>query len=179
MRSRASSFKLEYPLVSPRSSSNCLRLLPRLLVTSFCPFIFPSITSLRRQFLRKIWPIQLALRFLQLCLSKEINVVTPETNLHVVTTDNLGTFRNQAWKHPELLHSVSGMEAIVLRPHIFKCLQWLIKQDTDWCQQGTEKLVPQYDKRLNCGEDYVEMQRHSSTIISGQLPLWFKIRTTQ
>jgi hypothetical protein len=34
MRARASSFKSEYPLLSPRSSSNCLRLLPRLLVTS-------------------------------------------------------------------------------------------------------------------------------------------------
>jgi hypothetical protein len=34
MRSRAPSFKWEYPLLSPRSSSSCLRLLPRLLVTS-------------------------------------------------------------------------------------------------------------------------------------------------
>jgi hypothetical protein len=41
MRSRASSFKWEYPLLSPRSSNNCLRLLPRLLVTSIRPFIFP------------------------------------------------------------------------------------------------------------------------------------------
>jgi hypothetical protein len=55
MRSRASSFKLQYPLLSPRSSSNCLRLLPRLLVTSIRPFIFPSITSFRRQFLRKMF----------------------------------------------------------------------------------------------------------------------------
>jgi hypothetical protein len=54
MRSRASSFKLEYPLLSLRSSSSFLRLLPRLLVTSICPYIFPSITSFRRQFLRKI-----------------------------------------------------------------------------------------------------------------------------
>jgi hypothetical protein len=41
MRSRASSFKWEYPLLSPRSFRNCLRLLPRLLVTSIRPFIFP------------------------------------------------------------------------------------------------------------------------------------------
>jgi hypothetical protein len=59
MRSRASSFKWEYSLLSPRSFSNCLRLLPRLLVTSIRPFIFPSITSFRRPFLRKIWPSQL------------------------------------------------------------------------------------------------------------------------
>jgi hypothetical protein len=55
MRSRASSFKSEYPLLSPRSSSSFLRLLPRLLVTSIRPFIFPSITSFRRQFLYKIY----------------------------------------------------------------------------------------------------------------------------
>jgi hypothetical protein len=52
MRSRASSFKWEYRRLSPRSSSNCLRLLPRLLVTSIRPFIFPSITSFRRQWAR-------------------------------------------------------------------------------------------------------------------------------
>ena len=67
VRSRASSFKWEYPLLSWRSSSSFLRLLPRLLVTSISPFIFPSITCFRRQFLRKMWPIQLAFRFLISC----------------------------------------------------------------------------------------------------------------
>ena len=64
VRSRASSFNSHYPLLSLRSSSNFLRLLPRLPVTSICPFIFPSITCFIRQFLRKMWPIQLAFRFL-------------------------------------------------------------------------------------------------------------------
>ena len=63
VRSKASSFKWEYPLLSLRSSSSFLRLLPRLLVTSISPFIFHSITCFRRQFLRKMWPIQLAFRF--------------------------------------------------------------------------------------------------------------------
>ena len=67
MRSRASSFNWQYPLLSLRSSSSFLRLLPRLLVTSIFPFIFPSITCCRRQFLRKMWPIQLAFRFLISC----------------------------------------------------------------------------------------------------------------
>ena len=46
----------------PRSSSGCLSLLPRLPVPYFIPPppIFPSITCFRRQFLRKMWPIQLA-----------------------------------------------------------------------------------------------------------------------
>ena len=64
---RGSSLKWEYPLLSLRSSSSFLRLLPPLLVTSISPFIFPSITCFRRQFLRKIWPIQLAFHFLISC----------------------------------------------------------------------------------------------------------------
>ena len=67
MRSRASSIKWEYPLLSLKSSSSFLRLLPRLLATSISPFIFPSITCFRRQFLRKMCPIQLAFRFLISC----------------------------------------------------------------------------------------------------------------
>ena len=64
---RASSFKCEYPLLSLRSSSSFLRFLPRLPVTSIPPFIFPSITRCWRQFLRKMWPIQLAFRFVISC----------------------------------------------------------------------------------------------------------------
>ena len=67
VRSRASSFKWEYPLLSLRSSSSFLCLFPCLLVTSISPFIFPSITCFRRYFLRKMWPIQLAFRFLISC----------------------------------------------------------------------------------------------------------------
>jgi hypothetical protein len=57
VRSRASPFKWEYPLLYLRSSSSFIRLLPPLPVTSIAPFIFPSISCCRRQFLRKIWPI--------------------------------------------------------------------------------------------------------------------------
>ena len=67
MRSRTSCFNSQYPLLSLRSSSNFLRLLPRLPVTSIPLFIFPSITHCRRQFLRKMWPIQFAFRFLISC----------------------------------------------------------------------------------------------------------------
>ena len=67
VRSRAYSFKWEYPLLSIRSSSNFLLLLPLLLATSISPFIFPSITCFKRQFLRKMCPIQLAFRFLISC----------------------------------------------------------------------------------------------------------------
>ena len=69
VRSRASSFKWEYPLLSLRSSNSCLRLLPCLPVTSINPCIFSSITRCRRQFLRKMWPIQSTFR---LCISCRI-----------------------------------------------------------------------------------------------------------
>jgi hypothetical protein len=64
VRSRASSFRCEYPLLSLRSSSSFLRLLPRLPVNSIPPFIFPSTTYRRSQFLRKMWPIHLVFRLL-------------------------------------------------------------------------------------------------------------------
>ena len=54
VRSRASSFNCEYPLLSLRPSSSFLRFLPRLPVTSIPPFIFPLITRCRRQFLRRM-----------------------------------------------------------------------------------------------------------------------------
>jgi len=53
MRSRASAFNCEYPLLSLSSSSSFLRLHPRL-PTSIPPLIFPSITCCRRQFLCKV-----------------------------------------------------------------------------------------------------------------------------
>jgi hypothetical protein len=67
VRSRASPFKWEYPLLSLRSSCSFLHLLPHLPVTSIPPFIFPSVSRCRRQFLRKMWPIQLAFRLLISC----------------------------------------------------------------------------------------------------------------
>ena len=59
-RSSASSFNILCLLVSLRSSSSCLRLLSRHPITSILPSSFPSIACFRRQFLRKMWPIQLA-----------------------------------------------------------------------------------------------------------------------
>ena len=67
VRSRASSFKWQYPLLSLRPSSSFLRLLPHLPVTSIPPFIFSSITRCRRQFLRRMWPIKFAFRLRTSC----------------------------------------------------------------------------------------------------------------
>ena len=73
MRSSASSFNLQCPLVFLRSFCSCLRLLPsfcsclhllpHFTVTSILSSFSPSVTSIRRQFLRKMWPLQLAYFF--------------------------------------------------------------------------------------------------------------------
>ena len=67
LRSTASSFKWDYPLLFLWSSCSFLHLLPCLLFTSISLFIFPSISCFRRQFLCKMWPIQLAFHFLIAC----------------------------------------------------------------------------------------------------------------
>ena len=63
-RFNASSFSFQYPIVSSRSSSSCLLLPPCLRV----PSIFPSVTYIRRQFLYKIRPIQLAFLLYAVCM---------------------------------------------------------------------------------------------------------------
>jgi len=60
----ASSFNFHYLIFFLRSFSSCLRILPRLPVTSTFNSVFPIITHCRRQFLRKMWPNQLALFYL-------------------------------------------------------------------------------------------------------------------
>ena len=55
-------FQMRVSLLSLRSSSSFLLLLPCLSVTSISSCIFPSVTLCRRQFLRKMWPIKFAYR---------------------------------------------------------------------------------------------------------------------
>jgi hypothetical protein len=67
LRASDSSSGFQYPITSLSSSSSCLRLLPCLQVTFILPSIFPSITYYRKQFTRKIWPIQLPVLLSILC----------------------------------------------------------------------------------------------------------------
>ena len=57
--SSVSSFNLQYPLISFRSLSSSLCLLPLLPFNSTVSSIFLSIMCFRRRLLRKIWPISL------------------------------------------------------------------------------------------------------------------------
>jgi hypothetical protein len=67
VRSSASPFNLQYPLVFLRSSNRCLRLHFRISTTFILPSIFPSMTYFRSQFLRKTWTIQLAYLLFIVC----------------------------------------------------------------------------------------------------------------
>ena len=62
VRNNSSSFNFKYPVVSLTSSSSCLLLIPRLPI----PSALYSVGRIRRQFLNKMWPIQLAFLFLLL-----------------------------------------------------------------------------------------------------------------
>ena len=66
-RYSASTFYFQYPLISLRSSSSCLLLLPRLSVTSGLASVFPSIACFRRQFLRKMCPKHVAFLLFIVC----------------------------------------------------------------------------------------------------------------
>ena len=105
VRSRASSFKWGYPLLSLRSSNSFLRLLPCLPITSIPPCIFPSVTRCRRQFRRKIWPIQFAFHLRISC----------RIFLCSLTVSNTSSF---------LTWSVQLIFSILLQHHISK-LSWL------------------------------------------------------
>ena len=76
-RSSASCHNFQYCLLPLKSSSNCLPLLPRLPVTSIFTSIFPSITCFTRQFLRNMWPTQLAFLHFIAC-RKSLFPLTPE-----------------------------------------------------------------------------------------------------
>jgi len=67
VRSSPSFISLQYLLLSLRSSSSCLRLLPRLPVTSILSSIFPSMICFRRQVITKIWPIQVVFFLFTVC----------------------------------------------------------------------------------------------------------------
>ena len=67
VRSSASSFSLQRRLFTITSSSSCLHLHLRLPVTSILPSTFPPIACFRRQFPRKMWPIQLAFLLSTVC----------------------------------------------------------------------------------------------------------------
>jgi len=101
-RSTASYFSLYYPILSLRSYSSRLRLLPRPSVTSIITSLVPSITCFRRQSESKMWTILLAfLRFIvcRIFLSSRISVtfishtIGQNDLLHPSPAPHLGTIQ--------------------------------------------------------------------------------------
>jgi len=107
VRSRASSFKWEYPLLSLRSSKCFVRLLPCLPVTYIAPCL--SITRCRRQILRKMWPIQFAFRLRISC----------RIFLCSLTVSNTSSF---------LTWSFQLIFSILLQHHISKLSRWKLPE---------------------------------------------------
>jgi len=106
--SSASSFSFQYPLISIGPSNICLCPHPQLPITSILPLIFPSVVHLKRKFLHKMWPIQLA--FL-LCIVYRIF-------LSSLTLFNTASFF--VWLVPtDLLHPSPA-------PHFKPCEKFLI-----------------------------------------------------
>jgi hypothetical protein len=135
VRSRASSFKWEYPLLSLRSSSSFLRLLPRLPVTSIPPFILLSITRCRMQFLRKMWPIQLAFGLLISC----------RIFLCSLTLSNTACVRRLAdvqsfWQHMAYFRHYPLLLGY-LKEHNYNKLAIKVRQRNEWCIQNFNATV--------------------------------------
>jgi hypothetical protein len=90
MRSRASSFKWEYPLLSARSSSNCLRL----------PLLFCSPGSLRFQYFESLGSLSI-LVLLSSCTSKSPEGWCKEENFRVQANLTVGEEIHAAYIHSE------------------------------------------------------------------------------
>ena len=119
LRSSVSSFKLQYPFFCLRSPSSCLLLLPRLPVTSVLPSIFPPITCFRRQFLCKMWPIQLAFIFivyriflscLIVCITSSIVTWSVKLILYPSPAPHFKTFQLLCSKYSTVLVSSLNLE---------------------------------------------------------------------
>jgi hypothetical protein len=102
VRSSASSFIFQYPPFSLSLFGSSLHLLPRL--SFYHSSIFPSITCLRRQSLRYMWPIKLA--FLLFYCTSDIpllfyskqyffisHAIGPTDNLHPSPAPHFKTFQ--------------------------------------------------------------------------------------
>jgi hypothetical protein len=76
VRSDTSCFNFQYSLVFLRPYSICLHLLPRIPVTYIHSSSFSSMVCFRRQFIRKMWPMQVSYHLFSVC-SMFLSSLTP------------------------------------------------------------------------------------------------------
>ena len=95
-------------------------------VTSLPPFIFPSITRCRRQFLRKMWPIQVAFCLLISCSIFLCSLTPSDTSSFLTWSVQLifssTTFRNFPGIS-DLPEASRFQHHMIFRPS-FKCRTW-------------------------------------------------------
>ena len=102
MEFSAVSFNFQYLLFSLRSSCGYLGLLPHLLIAYILPSIISSVMCFRRQFLCKMWPIQLGflpcivcrvfLSSLTVCNSSFLTGLVQQSFLHLCPAPHFKTF---------------------------------------------------------------------------------------
>ena len=122
VRTTAYYFSFQCLLISLRSSSSCLHPLPRLPVIPIFPSTFPSVTCLRRQFLRKMWPIELT--FL-LFLVRKVFL----SSLMLCNTSSFFT------------RSVQLIFCILLQHHISKLLRYFWSTFSSVCPSASYKAT--------------------------------------
>ena len=110
MRSSASSFNWQYPLLYVRPSSSYLRLLPLLPISLNLPFVFPLIICFRSQILHKMRPIQLACLLFSACrihLSPWLSAIPLHFSHHLQGTISLAGIwkQNPACEYRKLIQS--------------------------------------------------------------------------
>ena len=115
-----SSFNFQYPLVSLRSSSSCLRLF--LASPSLKSPIFPSITCFRRHIPCKMWPILLAFLLFIVCTifpSTVLYVILPQFS-HDRSNWSSPSFSSTTFQNlPHISDLLSGMSKF--QQHIMPC----------------------------------------------------------
>ena len=109
-RSSASSFSSQYLLLFLKSSRSCVLLLP----TPFTSVIRPSMASWKRQFLRRIWPNQLA--FLRRILFRSVlfSHIKSRTCSSVVLEGGWTTSWPTAWRcGKEYYHIIFSLKRLM------------------------------------------------------------------
>jgi len=127
VRSSASSFNLQYPIFSLRSSSSCLRLLPRLPAISILSSICPSIMCFKRQFLSKLSPIQLTFFLCIVCrifiLSLALYNTSPFLTLSVQQNGRVECFWHHSGCERFSAGLLCGLNGMIVTPWVCSCLK--------------------------------------------------------
>lgn len=140
-------------LFSIRSSSSCLPLLPRRLF----PSIFPLIMCLRRQFLRQVWPVQLAflhfivyrmfLSSLTSCntsfLSRSVQTIfciLPQYYISALSVYISKHYLGQSFAFSVLIRSDDGRNEWLLSLPVY-LLRWSIELESLFLQRMSENPI--------------------------------------